>query len=811
MPQQLIYTSAPRGLSAGRSGFCTVAMTAGMREALALQIEQLSYFEHAAHPAGQVIRASRVLDVRGTRYFVLSRVQDCGLDFTQRTNFIAQHLVFSLDDLREVATAPEIFRRWDGWITRWEGESRLLPADDSFGNLFVIPRREPPARHWARLSGDAANGFALVEKPAAITLDVNGVADDTVLELFAESLALIEARERRDFRSAAWQFTFTTAVQAHDSMSDFRWRCVRGEAKRFPNIAGAQVTPLAELRPSRLSVDEASFARSGYQPPKICSEPKDVQVTAGQSVKLSVSVTGVPAPARFQWFSVSRSGAEEAVPNGVLRELEVVPALGITRYAVQVWNARGDAVKSRVVQVSASAAATINETVPRRSRPAASIESKPKQAEPWQADPLDVLAFQARVNRENRRQMWMNTGKVFAACALVAIVCVAALQWFRNRTHSGADKRAIAIADVTNEETRSAPSATTATNAAPGTNVAVPASQATNSPTPEHYFAVVLNEGGVELTGRVAREVQPLLRTNSSCQFLNIQRKQIDTSKLEPAASDPNSFKTTCKGSWLSFGNEVAKKNAAVRLNWHSLSEPQFIRLTGDSNRSAMLLVLPQTLGTANMENGQIQWKEDLCALVRNSENAAGVKVSLVLNDMRSPSLSNLSCQLNVTNVLAEQFAKKRAEVRSYEDAMKAVDSLTIFRDAVMQQVHIKSLKGKSFWGEIEILCQLAAGQDSNSTPFGFETQDISAAARKALERIKDSGSMLQADANKALSPDVIKVLAEGTTRGSSIDDEYHRLRKRIGTLKDEMAVRLSKANVSADGGQNPVITFTLK
>lgn len=84
MPQQLIYTSAPQGLAAGRSGHCTVARSASMREPLVLRLEQLSYYQHLSLSGGKErpIFAYRIIDIRGSRFHVLSRIQDAGLDFT---------------------------------------------------------------------------------------------------------------------------------------------------------------------------------------------------------------------------------------------------------------------------------------------------------------------------------------------------------------------------------------------------------------------------------------------------------------------------------------------------------------------------------------------------------------------------------------------------------------------------------------------------------------------------------------------------------------------------------------------------------
>src|SRR5258705_8949922 len=116
MPQQLIYTSAPRGVIAGRSGHCTVARSAAMRDALMLQLEKLSYYQHLSLSGGRdrPIFAYRIVDIRGSRFHVLSRIQDAGLDFTGRTNFIAHHLVLAPEEVRQFPTPPVIFRDWSG-------------------------------------------------------------------------------------------------------------------------------------------------------------------------------------------------------------------------------------------------------------------------------------------------------------------------------------------------------------------------------------------------------------------------------------------------------------------------------------------------------------------------------------------------------------------------------------------------------------------------------------------------------------------------------------------------------------------------
>ena len=58
MAWQLIFTSAPRTLSAGQSGYGTVARSADLREGLAQRLEQLSYYGHAAGQTGLGVQDS---------------------------------------------------------------------------------------------------------------------------------------------------------------------------------------------------------------------------------------------------------------------------------------------------------------------------------------------------------------------------------------------------------------------------------------------------------------------------------------------------------------------------------------------------------------------------------------------------------------------------------------------------------------------------------------------------------------------------------------------------------------------------------
>lgn len=365
MPQQLIYTSAPRGVVAGRSGHCTVARSSAMREALMLQLEKMSYYQHLSLSGGQErpIYSCRVLDIRGSRYHVLSRIQDAGLDFTGRTNFLAHHLVFAPEELRRLASPPVILRAWTGWVRSWSEEPQMLENEAWSGLAELSSSAALPATNWQQITGDAANGYGLLDSRVGTAFRVDNLSEDQILALFAESLELLELRDpRRDFRATAWQYTFTTSMQEQDNPADFRWRCLHSDNPASSRFAGPDCRPLSDLRAQRTTGEERTLARSGRQPPRFVLQPQNVRTTEGETARLQARAEGVPSPS-YQWFTVDRAGNGQAVANGTNAELTVQnPPLGVSRYVVRANNSQGDATsevatlsvepKPRLAQVS---------------------------------------------------------------------------------------------------------------------------------------------------------------------------------------------------------------------------------------------------------------------------------------------------------------------------------------------------------------------------------------------------------------------------------------------------------------------------
>ena len=385
MPQQLIYTSAPRGVVAGRSGHCTVARSASMREALMLHLEKLSYYQHLSLSGGKerAIYSCRVVDIRGSRYHVLSRIQDAGLDFTGRTNFVAHHLVFTPEEIRQLPSPPAILSSWSGWVKSWPEEPQLLENENWSDITQLATPAYVPATNWQRVTGDAVNGYGLLEARSGIAFRVDNLSEEQILALFAESLELFELRDpRRDFRASAWQYTFTTSMQEQDNPADFRWRCLHSDNPVSGRFAGPDCRALTHVRVSRVTAEEATFARFGRQPPKLVKLSADkADIQEGTIVRMEVATDGVPVP-RIKWFE---DGKVMIGLSGTMQELK--PSGRAKRFRVEAENSVGKTV-SNVIEISIRASVRLQRPVGRQTPSPDVTESvqtvRPKTREEWQ-------------------------------------------------------------------------------------------------------------------------------------------------------------------------------------------------------------------------------------------------------------------------------------------------------------------------------------------------------------------------------------------------------------------------------------------
>ena len=223
MTQELIYTSAPKGLQLGSRGFCTVASTAGMSKPLADRLEALSGYKHLYPPGSESAHLNPVnysfvtFKLGGRTYYVLSRIADAGLDHTQRSNKLAHHVVLEGSELPPAG--PAWLMRQPGFFEeKWEGEPRTIE-----GRRIPLSPDSGPRRcdTWKNVTGDAGWAGVLVESSERnSSMDANIVFEPPG----GNSLELVEEAQALLLPSKRWGATFSTFYSKLPPGVECHWR-----------------------------------------------------------------------------------------------------------------------------------------------------------------------------------------------------------------------------------------------------------------------------------------------------------------------------------------------------------------------------------------------------------------------------------------------------------------------------------------------------------------------------------------------------------------------------------------------------------
>ena len=249
MPLQLIFTSAPQGLTPGRSGYCTVARHRAIPDRLAQLLESVGTPHE--RPAGETF-TFRMLEAGGKNWCVLSRFVARGLDYTQRDNRLAHHLIFSLEEAAVLPPPAAIAGRWKGWRDEWSGAPTWLEGED---RPLQLETQTPltPAVTWREETGTGAKAAWLINAsgPAAVGL-LNPPETLRLLRLLAEASALLG--------KSAWAATFTTDATTTGN-DGFLWAVNSTAAAATIDFATAKSLPAP-------SGDIARQAAAGLTSPK---------------------------------------------------------------------------------------------------------------------------------------------------------------------------------------------------------------------------------------------------------------------------------------------------------------------------------------------------------------------------------------------------------------------------------------------------------------------------------------------------------------------------------------------------------------
>ncbi len=267
MIQELLYTSAPQGLKPGSRGFCTVLCTQGMAAPVVEALEGLSGYKQIYMPGDPDVDRNPVgwshlmCTIAGRRVSVLSRIANYGVDYTQRTNKLAHHVLLDAGD--RIPAGPARLLSHPGFmLTRFEGEPRLIPPGRKAPALDAAPA---PCRAWEAATGDAGWGGVLAEsflKDPSRLVYLTFTPGFDVLPLIAESIALIPPERR-------WEVTFSTYFTTLPGSAVCQWRCVVAgsqEANESRRHVQALRIALGEPLPAPAESPWVEFARTGVKP-----------------------------------------------------------------------------------------------------------------------------------------------------------------------------------------------------------------------------------------------------------------------------------------------------------------------------------------------------------------------------------------------------------------------------------------------------------------------------------------------------------------------------------------------------------------
>ena len=270
MMQEIVFTSARRGLRSGSTGFCTVRSTRGMPGNLAQLLERLTGYAHVFDAYGSeaswnpVNFAHYVARLGGQRFHILARISNAPLDHTNRSNKLAHLLTTDRVAVAlELSEGPASESLHIPWVKAWPSDSEPTVLSDD--QQLVLPMaaqvRTGICEAWKDATGDA--GWAAVlashaadsQTPLQIILprDVGTRSEQWTLRLVNEALSLLPPESRWDVSystfftgnlpvsiSCQWQFVLDGTDLAKKARLDPRSRTIDLPAIHEKKLAAPQ-------------------------------------------------------------------------------------------------------------------------------------------------------------------------------------------------------------------------------------------------------------------------------------------------------------------------------------------------------------------------------------------------------------------------------------------------------------------------------------------------------------------------------------------------------------------------------------------
>ena len=294
MIQELISTSSPKCLD-GNAGFGIVAQTEGMPPNVAKDVAMLSGYSHL-FPAGDPKNPMAFLHVirrsGGQDRHIISRIADCGNDYSGRTNRIGHHLIVEETDVYNAIAAqscPAVIAQRERFIEVWNQPSDTLPRGKE---LSRVPVSAGICRNWQQRYNDAGWGGVVaetIEKGDPVSILYEPGTD--VLSLLAEAFALLPS-------AARWKTTFSTFFmksQEPPNAPKIQVKCI---------VVGGDEMAFAKLTPNTLLIDLR-------QPPP--ETPTGKYVEAARTGKVAQPAAPLPPPKKT---AAPEQGPTVSVPRG---------------------------------------------------------------------------------------------------------------------------------------------------------------------------------------------------------------------------------------------------------------------------------------------------------------------------------------------------------------------------------------------------------------------------------------------------------------------------------------------------------------
>lgn len=263
MAQEIIYTSAQKGLKQGSRGFCTVVSTAGMAANMAERLESMSGYRHAfplndpKAALNPVNYAHVTTRMAGQKLNVISRVADAGQDYSGRTNKLAHHIV--IDDVASLTAGPaRLLADSTVVTTAWDGKLATRPPRNILGP--EIPETVQLSV-WKSVTGDGGWCGYVAEQLMSSRAPLNVIfppGTDT-LALVCEVLDMVPIPQR-------WGITFSTYFTRLQAGTECQLRFVldgTNEAASLRNDARAIKVDLASTLAAATGGPLVEQARAG--------------------------------------------------------------------------------------------------------------------------------------------------------------------------------------------------------------------------------------------------------------------------------------------------------------------------------------------------------------------------------------------------------------------------------------------------------------------------------------------------------------------------------------------------------------------